>query len=308
MFKGLFDLLSVIALNYFNGAYSNLRSGPFVPFTPEKLDPHIFREEVQELSARIDFVKQTRASNNYIHEVVFVIPQRNMIELTRILNDISDPESLNYGQHITKENVKMLTSNQESSDTVVEYLRQQGANITPQTLHGEYVTAKAPIAVWEKIFNTEFYMFHQMDGGERINEVVRTERYWIPREIDLHVESVLKTIDVPIIGLKDGFDGWILEIANMKRSSLILNINYLLDEKFIPDSYHKAFTAEAIKLGCMGITIFVASGEDGANLINMKRKELAQSCGYSALWPATNPYVTAIGSTSTVRNIIDRNM
>ena len=298
MFIRLFDLLSVFILHYLNFVCNNLRGSQH----DDGLHTHIFREDIAQLSTRIDLVKQTRAANDTIHEVVFILPQKSLIELTIILHEISDPDSLIYGQHMTRENVVSQTMNQESHDVVVQYLKSQDVAITSNTISGEYVTAAATIAVWEKMFNTEFYTFQQMDDSEHITEIVRTERYWIPREIDLHVESVLRTIDIPIIGLSDGFDGWILRIANALETPSIINIDYGLDEKYVPDSYHKAFTATAIKLGCMGVTILVASGEDGANRYQSKdegrRKRL--SCGYSPTWPATNPYVTAVGATSVV--------
>ena len=295
MFIHLFDLLSLTL----NLAYNNLRGSQRV----DRLHTHIFREGIAQLSTRVDLVKQARAAHDSIHEVVFVLPQKSLVELTIRLHDISDPESLNYGQHMTKENVVSQTFNQESHDAVVTYLELQHAIVTSDAISGEYVTAVATIAVWEKMFSTEFYTFQQMDESEHITEVVRTEQYWIPREINLHVESVLRTIDIPIIGLPNGFDGWILEIANAIETPLILNIDYGLDEKYVPESYHKAFTATAIKLGCMGVTILVASGEDGANRYRSRNegKRRTLSCGYSPTWPATNPYVTAVGATSVVR-------
>ena len=298
MFIRLFDLLSVFVLYYSNLVCNNLRGSQYV----DQLHTHIFREGIAQLSTRVDLEKQTRAANDTIHEVVFVLPQRSMVELINILHDISDPDSLVYGQHMTRENVVSQTMNQESHDAVVQYLKLQDVAVTSNTISGEYVTAAATIAVWEKMFNTEFYIFHQMDESEHITKVVRTERYWIPREIDLHVESVLRTIDIPIVGLLNGFDGWILGIANAMETPLILNIDYGLDEKYVPDSYHKAFTTTAIKLGCMGVTIFVASGEDGANRYQSKDegKRKTLSCVYSPTWPATNPYVTALGATSVV--------
>eukprot|EP01042_Synura_sphagnicola_P004374 gene4374-biopygen4711 len=51
-----------------------------------------------------------------------------------------------------------------------------------------------------------------------------------------------------------------------------------------------AFNTEAIKLGVMGATIVVATGDDGAN-------GAGSSCGYSTSFPATSPYVTAVGGT-----------
>ena len=63
------------------------------------------------------------------------------------------------------------------------------------------------------------------------------------------------------------------------------------------DGTHKAFTAQAIKLGTMGITIFAGSGDHGSNDgASVNEKGLA-GCGYDPLFPASNPFVVSVGAT-----------
>ena len=165
----------------------------------DRIHSHVFKEHMPRLSSRVDLVKSNRISLDYVHEVVFAIRQKNMDELTRILHDVSDPLSSNYGQHLTREEVAYLTSNPESRDAVVSYLSSNGASVISETLSGEYIRAKAPIAVWEVMFNTEFFAFHKTHFDQRVERVVRAEKYWVPRELDLHVESIFNTIEMPIV-------------------------------------------------------------------------------------------------------------
>ena len=158
---------------------------------------HVFKESIPELYSRTDILKQSRMSNDYHHEVVFVIRQNNMEELTDFLHDVSDPSSDNYGQHMTRTGVSDLTSNPEGRDSVKEYLHVAGAAVVAVTLGGEYITASAPIGVWEKMFNCEFYMFHQTMENDVVNKVVRTESYSIPVHLSNHVQSVFNTVDIP---------------------------------------------------------------------------------------------------------------
>ena len=157
---------------------------------------HVFKESNTLLSLRRDITKQDRAQHDHHHEVIFVIQQRNMKELTSILHDISDPYSSNYGQHWSREDVVDFTSNPEGRDAVVTYLNSNGASIVSETLAGEYVTALAPVKVWEKIFKTEFYSYIVTHYDESVHTVIRAEDYWIPRELDKHVASVLNTIQL----------------------------------------------------------------------------------------------------------------
>ena len=159
-------------------------------------ETHVFKESNPYLSLSRDIDKQNRAWSDHHHEVVFVIQQRNMEELTSILHDISDPSSSNYGQHWSRDDVVDFTSNPEGRDAVVTYLNSNGASIVSETLAGEYVTALAPVKVWEKIFKTEFYSYIVTHQDKSVHTVIRAEDYWIPRELDKHVASVLNTIEV----------------------------------------------------------------------------------------------------------------
>ena len=160
-------------------------------------DLHVFMESIPQLNRRSDIQKINRMTSDYVHEVTFVIRQRNMLELTTILNDVSDPASVNYGHHMTKEEVAALTSNYEARDAVISHLTASSASFVKETLHGEYVTASAPISVWESMFNTQFFMFHQSEDSRTIRKVVRAESYSIPIGLRHHVDGVLNTIQIP---------------------------------------------------------------------------------------------------------------
>lgn len=158
---------------------------------------HVFRESIPLLPSRNDLKRRDRVRQDYIHEVIFVVRQRNMDGLTKILHDISNPESANFGQHLTREEVAKLTTNPLSRDTIISYLESHGATILSETYYGEYITANAPIEIWERLLNTEFFSFQRTQPNGHVSKIVRTERYWIPTELDSHVESVFKTVELP---------------------------------------------------------------------------------------------------------------
>lgn len=158
---------------------------------------HAYKESIPRFSNRDDVYRGNRIHNSVEHQVVFVIRQSNMEELTRILHDVSDPLSPNYGQHLSKSEVVELTSNAKSRNILESYLAESGALVTSETLGGEYVTASAEISVWEKMFDTEFFTFHQTQHDGKINRVVRAEKYSIPRDLEPHIESVFNTIQMP---------------------------------------------------------------------------------------------------------------
>ena len=69
------------------------------------------------------------------------------------------------------------------------------------------------------------------------------------------------------------------------------------------DAEKEAFNTEAIKLSVMGVTIVAATGDDGAVGLDAGYHG---DCGYAAVFPASNPYVTAVGATS-VSTVISLN-
>ena len=158
---------------------------------------HVFMEGTLEPKSRKDIQKINRMASDFVHEVTFVIQQRNIPELTVILNDVSDPSSINYGRHMTKQEVADMTSNNEARGAVISHLTLSGATIVAETLNGEYVTANASISVWEDMFNTQFFMFHQFVDDKHTGKFVRAESYSIPSSLQLHVAGVFNTIQMP---------------------------------------------------------------------------------------------------------------
>ena len=380
------------------------------------ISTHIFGESIPLLSSRTDLVRQSRAQQDYVHEVTFIIRQNNMDELTRVLHDVSNPSSPNYGQHWTRDAVIALTVNPEGQGAVTSYLLSKGAFVVSISSTREYIRAKAAISVWEAMFNTEFYAFHLTQYNGKVNKVMRAEKYWIPRVLESHIDCVLNMIDVPlrlfgylpkvasspisdgyasstsvditpqviqsyynmsstvtgstlstqatfasieqylsptdlntfqkdfglivqpiskdignftsntlcirdpnscvesnldiqyIMGISQispttywysdlSFGDWLYTVANTKNPPLVISISYGQDEAYTSSSELDLFNNQAIKLGAMGVSIFVSSGDDGANSRDV-RTSGKSSCGYSPSFPATSPYVTAVGATS----------
>lgn len=48
--------------------------------------------------------------------------------------DISDPDSVNYGMHMTKDEVYTMTSNPTANIEIKAYLSSKGAEITSETI------------------------------------------------------------------------------------------------------------------------------------------------------------------------------
>lgn len=125
------------------------------------------------------FAKMSRASPTHLHTVVFAIKKLRMDELRDILDDISNPLSINYGKHLTDKEINDLTTNVDGSRKLLNFLENHsmgnaGVEVLKMTPKKDYVTARASVGLWERFFNTEFYHFeriddlkHQQKGSEK---------------------------------------------------------------------------------------------------------------------------------------------
>jgi tripeptidyl-peptidase-1 len=57
----------------------------------------------------------------------------------------------------------------------------------------------------------------------------------------------------------------------------------------------QSFNTAAMKLGAQGLSILIASGDDG--VANFNARSNPSACGFNPSYPATVPYVTAVGAT-----------
>ena len=161
---------------------------------------HVFKEGIASLSSREDITGRSSVQQDYVHDVIFVIHQKNMEQLTSILHDVSNPRSANYGHHISRKDVADMTSNMEACDSVTSYLAAHGAVIISKSLNCEYITASAMISVWEESFDTKFFTYHMAQRNDDVYKLVRAEKYSIPRELNQHVDSVFNTVQMPLQG------------------------------------------------------------------------------------------------------------
>ena len=397
-----------------------------------KAQMHAFRESSSESLKDAVIVKGLRAPSSQTHDLVFSIRLKNMDELERILYDVSDPSSTNYGNHLTREDIVDLTSNVESCKEVISYLETAGASILSEDLAGGFISARGSVSLWESMLDTEFYSY-SLQPGRNGNEIknsntatsfLRTERYSVPHSLDAHIAWVLDTTDVPtsvkremlhgrmaadkmnmkshfaaaslvnppfitpqklndaynitdnsghpraiqaalqgfgqsvstedletfqrtlglpiypitkFLGdpvwvrtaaycLSVGFEScaeanldtqymigmaatptwhihndegelskWLLKWVDVTPRPLVMSMSYNYLESLVTESEKDLFDRAAMMLGTLGVTIVIASGDDGAAM-QYARSNSGQ-CAYRAAFPNTSPYVISVGAT-----------
>ena len=181
---------------------------------------HAFRENAAGLSSHSNFLKGDRVSPTELHDVVFVVKEKNLDELKRILYDISDPVSTNYGNHMSFEEIQDLVSNPVAHQEVVAYLTEAGATVMEGVTKGECITARAEVGVWERMLNTEFHSYSKISVAtvSAHSRFIRSEQYSVPAGLDDHVAFVMNTVQVPVTRFQRDFLDNIHPISPSKKS------------------------------------------------------------------------------------------
>ena len=182
---------------------------------------------IEEMNERDDFIMLERSPSDTRHELVFAIKQLNLDQLNNILTEISSPGSLRYQKWLTNEEVGNIVSNSNGTNNVVKWLESEGVFVSWSSQHFEYLKATANISVWERVLNTQFFQYQQLqsdvgnddsnddfdgDDDHAILSTIRNKRklsnsppiiyhraksYYLPVELTAHLSAIFNTVQVP---------------------------------------------------------------------------------------------------------------
>eukprot|EP01117_Protostelium_nocturnum_P002650 TRINITY_DN13443_c0_g1_i1.p1 TRINITY_DN13443_c0_g1~~TRINITY_DN13443_c0_g1_i1.p1 ORF type:complete len:264 (-),score=44.63 TRINITY_DN13443_c0_g1_i1:106-897(-) len=85
---------------------------------------------------------------------------------------------------------------------------------------------------------------------------------------------------------------YISKLSQNPSPGRVHSISWSYDEKKFGKKNVQRFNVEACKLGVRGVTIVAASGDHGVSGAAAPR-----DCGYNPIFPASSPYVVAVGGT-----------
>jgi tripeptidyl-peptidase-1 len=94
---------------------------------------------------------------------------------------------------------------------------------------------------------------------------------------------------------QDPFYDWIVALASTSNPPSVHSISYGSIATEDPQNDMTRFSTEVCKLGLKGVTVMVSSGDDG--VANFEARNDPSYCGFNPSFPATCPYVTAVGAT-----------
>jgi tripeptidyl-peptidase-1 len=146
---------------------------------------------------RETFVKGNKAGADETHALVFAVKQQNLDSLEKTLLERSTPGNDKYQKWLTYAEITALTANPAGSEAVKLWLEQQGAKIVWSSNRNDYIKAEAPIAVWERLLDAEFFEFADHSRKKVASKVLRADAYTIPDALQGHLHTVFYTVQTP---------------------------------------------------------------------------------------------------------------
>jgi tripeptidyl-peptidase-1 len=178
--------------------------------TPAPSAPHARRRRLQAqaepdepaetalLAGRRDLTALRRADPNEPHRVVICLKEKNLNQLEQLHLAVSDPVGPQYLDHKTLQQLIELTVDPQNEAEVRAALNAEGVSAIKTSMFRAHLYATAPIATWERLFKTQFFVYARTDSfGRSLSPITRAEKYFMPASLRSFVSALLNTVQLP---------------------------------------------------------------------------------------------------------------
>jgi hypothetical protein len=113
----------------------------------------------------------------------------------------STPGSVLYQEWLSFDEVGQLTRNPTSATAVRDWLVRNQVEVKWTSTNSHYIKAHASIAVWERLLNTEFFLWEDKSrkGSMPLHHRLlhRAVEYSLPEDVKEHLSAVFNTVQTP---------------------------------------------------------------------------------------------------------------
>ena len=106
----------------------------------------VFERHESALVGRKDIRSHGRSASCKPHKIIIAVKQSNLDVLKKLVDDISDPDSENFGAVRTREQINAITNHHDSSNYIIQYLAHLWQGNTEvqfdKSVFGEYISGK----------------------------------------------------------------------------------------------------------------------------------------------------------------------
>jgi len=135
-------------------------------------------------------------SHDGLIELTFAVKQQNLQKLHDVLLRVSDPRSPSYGEHLSNNEVHMLTAPKpEHLTAVMDFLKSHGAEGKHATPNGDLITATVSFAVAEKMLSARYLQLTHTATGVMVDRAVGG--YFLPQKVAEAVDFISPATHIP---------------------------------------------------------------------------------------------------------------
>ena len=139
-----------------------------------------------------DWQSTRRADPSLPISLHFLMRQRNVDQLARRLEEVSDPASALYGRHMSNAEVQALVSPMpRAAPTLTAFLSSFSATAVSCSSNSDMIEFNMTIGAAERALGCEFHVYRRSSDGAT---ALRTEGYTLPSGIAEHVHAVAPTV------------------------------------------------------------------------------------------------------------------
>ena len=157
------------------------------------------------------YIKLEKTNTNHQHHVIISIKQKNIDFIKQYVTEQANVARNTSFQWYSYEDIQELTSNQDGSIAVVNWLESNGVNVTYVTKGCHYIKATASISIWQQLLRTDFHMYQlsphyqskykkahsgYVSIGDRV--IPRASTYHIPISMGEHIECIYRVSHLPV--------------------------------------------------------------------------------------------------------------
>lgn len=136
--------------------------------------------------------KLHRVEPDKILKLTLAIKQQNKDKLERLLLDVSDPDSINYGKYLSvKEITKLVSPHQKSIDILRIWLANNGiaSRHCDLTLNRDFLVCKVPCKYAEMLLPGTVFSYFKHDKLKK-HYIRSNSRYYVPEYVAEHLDFV----------------------------------------------------------------------------------------------------------------------
>lgn len=141
--------------------------------------------------------KRDKASPEAVIPITIALTQSNMTQGSEWLLDISDPNSPNFGKHMTAKQVQdAFAPTMETKSSVRTWLANAGISENKVTFSASagYLKFDATVSQAESLLKTEFHVYQNKNSGK---QHFGCENYHLPSHLVANIDFIKPTINSP---------------------------------------------------------------------------------------------------------------